>query len=475
MDAELYPLLDRYGQLHLLQFWPSLSPAQRAALRAEVLSVDFEAVRRAMAQGISRSQMSLDMARRALPPEVAGRAGRYRDLPHATPRARAALSAGEVAVMVFAGGEGSRLGFAHPKGMYPIGPVSGASLLQVLLEKVLATGRRYGTRLPVYLMTSRATHAEIRAFLEEQGYFGHDRDDVLLVCQGSMPAVDAHTGRLLLAAPDRLALSPDGHGGMVQALNRSGAFGDMRRRGVRWLFTMQVDNPLVRVCDEVLLEAHLACGAEMSVQVVRKQQPRECLGNVVTVDGRTCILEYSELNPLPDDVVFRRDDRGRAVFWAGNTGVHVFDVPFLQRVAEQHELPLHAAHKIVAHIDARGQRVCPQQPNAWKLEQFVFDLLPLARRTAVVQADRRESFAPLKNAPGAAADTPQHVQQRMLATHRRWLRRAGVRLGAKARVEISPLWALDALDVRRRSDLPTSLDGAVYLVATPASRTAAPG
>jgi UDP-N-acetylglucosamine/UDP-N-acetylgalactosamine diphosphorylase len=475
MDAELYPLLARFGQLHLLQFWPSLSAAQRAALRAEILSIDFEALRRGVAQGTSHRLASLEKARRALPPEVTVGGRRRGGSSPPAPRAEAALRRGEVAVMVFAGGEGSRLGFAHPKGMFPIGPVSGASLLQVLLEKTLATGRRYGAPLPLYLMTSRATHAATCAFLETHDFFGYDRNLVVLVCQGSLPAVDARSGRLLLAAPDRLALCPDGHGGMVQALARSGALDDLRQRGIRWLFTMQVDNPLVRVCDEALLEAHLAQEAEMSVQVVRKVQPRERLGNVVLLDGRTCILEYSELDPLPDAVVERRDSAGRSVFWAGNTGVHVFDVSFLQRVAGEHELPLHAAHKIVPYFDAGGHYVRPQHPNAWKLERFVFDLLPLARHTAVVQADRRQTFAPLKNAPGAAADTPQHVQQRMLAVYRRWLRRAGVALGPRARVEISPLWALDLHDVQHRADLPRRLAGNVYLSGSPAQVPAVHG
>ena len=148
-----------------------------------------------------------------------------------------------------AGGQGSRLGFDHPKGMYPIGPVSGASLLQIHFEKALAAARRYGAAVPIYMMTSPVTHDEQVAFLDEHNRFGLPADDVVLFCQGTMPAVDAATGKLLLAAKDSLFLSPDGHGGTVAALAASGAIEHMRRRGIEHLFYLQVDNPLTPIGD----------------------------------------------------------------------------------------------------------------------------------------------------------------------------------------------------------------------------------
>ena len=156
----------------------------------------------------------------------------------------AALDAGEVGVLLVAGGQGSRLGFDKPKGMYPIGPVSGATLLQVHLEKAVALAKRHGAGVPVYLMTSPVTHDDQLAFLAENDNFGLADDDLYVFCQGTMPAVDMATGKLLLADEGSLFLSPDGHGGTIAALSRSGAIDHMRRRGVKHLFYLQVDNPL---------------------------------------------------------------------------------------------------------------------------------------------------------------------------------------------------------------------------------------
>ena len=164
-----------------------------------------------------------------------------------------ALRRGEVAVLLVAGGQGSRLGFDKPKGMFPVGPVTGATLFQIHAEKVLAVSRRYGRPVPLLVMTSPATHTETEAFFHAHGFFGLARGDVYFFQQGTMPAVDLATGRILLEAPGRLFLSPNGHGGTLTALAETPVLGAMEARGVRHLFYFQVDNPLVKVCDPAFL------------------------------------------------------------------------------------------------------------------------------------------------------------------------------------------------------------------------------
>ena len=218
------------------------------------------------------------------------------------------MRAGQVGAILVAGGQGTRLGFDHPKGMFPIGPVSKASLFQILFEKLLAAAPPLRRRDPA-VSDDQPRHArgDARTIWTRHEHFGLPAEDVHIFCQGTMPAVDANTGRLLLAEPGRLALSPDGHGGMLAALDSSGGLADIRRRGLRQLFYFQVDNPLVGVCDPEFLGYHLLARSEMSTQVVAKRTPRDNVGNVVEIDGRVRILEYSDLNPLPDEIVLRQD------------------------------------------------------------------------------------------------------------------------------------------------------------------------
>src|SRR6185437_14552961 len=229
------------------------------------------------------------------------------------------------------------------KGMYPIGPVSHATLFQILFEKVMAVGKRYGVQVPLYLMTSPATHDETVAFLAAHGNFGLPDESLHIFCQGTMPAVDAATGKILLESPGELFASPDGHGGTLAALERSGGLAAMHDQGIEQICYFQVDNPLVQLCDPEFLGYHLLARSELSTQVITKKLPAERVGNVVSIDGQVRIIEYSD---LPAEAGERRTEDGSLELWAGNTAIHVFDLAFLERVkGDQAALPFHLARK----------------------------------------------------------------------------------------------------------------------------------
>ena len=354
-------------------------------------------------------------------------------------------------VILVAGGQGTRLGFDRPKGMFSIGPVSGASLFQILIEKIVARAAAAGMRIPLYLMTSPLTHQETVDFLRANENFGLPSEDLHIFCQGTMPAVEASTGRLLLESKHELALSPDGHGGMLPALAASGGLADIRRREITTLFYCQVDNPLVEMCDPAFLGYHLLSGSELSTQVVSKRTLRDRVGNVVSIDGKLRIIEYSDLNPLGDELVGRTTAGGDPIFWAGNTAIHVIETAFLERVVgTASALPFHVARKAVSHVDPSGNAVEPSEPNAIKFERFIFDLLPEAQAAIVVEVDESRTFAPVKNATGEASDTPESVQGRMIDLHAAWLREAGCEVAAGVPVEISPLFAQNAQELASR-------------------------
>jgi UDP-N-acetylglucosamine/UDP-N-acetylgalactosamine diphosphorylase len=188
------------------------------------------------------------------------------------------------------------------------------------------------------------------------------------------------------------------------------------------------------------------------------------VGNVVTIDGRVRILEYSDLNPLPDEIVLRRAPDGTPVFWAGNIAVHVFDVAFLERMAASPDsLPFHIAKKKVPYIDDSGKLVEPESANAKKFERFIFDLLPAAREAIVVEVDEARTFAPLKNGPGAERDSPETVRAQMTALHRAWLERAGAEVAPGVEVEISPLVALDADELKEKFKPAAKITQPTYL------------
>lgn len=457
---ELAAQLEPFGQQHLLAFWDEISDSGRDRLASQIAAIDFSLVDSLYRGNVDQPDWA-ELSRRATPPPAVRTAEREQGTAEARRRGVESLRAGEVGVLLTAGGQGTRLGFDLPKSLYPIGPISSASLLQIHIEKVRALERRYGVAVPLYLMTSPATHDHTVQFLEENDRFGLDQKNLLVFCQGTMPAVDIETGKLLLAEKDGLFLSPDGHGGTVAALQASGAIEHMEDRGIQQLFYFQVDNPIVPVGDAELIGYHLAAKSELTSLAIAKKEPKDKLGNFAMIDDRLHVIEYSD---LPDDVAELRNSDGNLKFWAGSIAVHIFDRDLLERSLElKSSLPFHIAQKKVPCLDAAGNQVVPEKPNALKFERFIFDLLPEAKRPIVVEYPEQDCFAPLKNAPGAEKDTAEYVQQMMFAQHRRWLEAARASVAERANIEISPLFALDAQEVAEKIETERKFSDSEYL------------
>lgn len=438
--TELFDTLKAHGQEYVLVGWDGLSAADRAAFARQLAAIDFAELA-ALFTKKDEAGASLPARDRIAPLAV--------EQPSAEAIAvgEAALRRGEVAVLVVAGGQGTRLGATVPKGLMAVGPVSGATLFRIHAEKVLALSRRYGKPIPLMVMTSPATHADTEAYLREERNFGLHAQQVALFQQGTMPAVDLATGKLLLEKPGKLCLSPNGHGGSLTALHDSGLLAKLKSVGIKHVFYFQVDNPLVAVCDPAFVGRHIQAAAEVSSKVVFKERPEEKVGVLAEIDGRCGIIEYSD---MPKAMTEERAADGTLAFRSGNPAIHLFSVPFLERVtAGRQRLPFHLARKKVPHWDpATGQAVSPTEPNALKFERFVFDALPMAERWLAVEAKREDEFAPLKNAEGP--DSLETVQAAMTAQARRWLTAAGATVADDAAVEISPLFALDSDEVKAK-------------------------
>ena len=470
-DPSLVARLEQHGQVHLLKWWDGLDAGERAGLVSEIEGIDFEGLDTLIATLVRAEGADVPSTDRVRPvdvnrlPRTDGERVARR---HSTAIGAAALAAGEVAVVVVAGGLGTRLGFDGPKGTYPIGPVSAASLFQIHAEKVVAIGRRYGTTPPLYIMTSPENHEATARFLAENGQFGLEH--VRLFVQGQMPAVDRQSGGILLAEKGRLALSPDGHGGTLKALAAPGPDGapslldEMRDRGIRTIFYFQIDNPLVKIADPTFLGLHRSADAEMSFKVVEKQFPEEKLGVVVSVDGSPRVIEYSD---LPAALAERREPDGSLELWAGSIAIHLIEREFIERLVVGLHLPFHRANKKVSHVDDSGGVVHPDGPNAVKFEQFIFDALPLAKRWMLAETDRAVEFEPLKNATGP--DSPATVRQRMSDLFAGWLEGAGATVPRRHDgsvpfgIEISPLLALDAEELKSKLAPGLVVEGPLYL------------
>ncbi|HOX39945.1 MAG TPA: UDPGP type 1 family protein [Candidatus Brocadiia bacterium] len=349
------------------------------------------------------------------------------------------LESGKVAVVTVAGGQGTRLGYPGPKGCYRITPILNKTFFQWHAERILAASRRHGRPLPWFIMTSEHNDAATQAAFEENAWFGLSKDDVFFFKQGSLPILD-RSGRLLLDAGGNLLTGPDGHGGLLTALNCSGAMDRIMERGIRYLSYFQIDNVLAKPADPVFLGFHALEGAEVSCKVVQKRDAEEGLGLIARRNGQPCVVEYMEA--IRNRMAYLTDREGRLLHRVGSVAIHIFSVSLLDRLFSMNtRLPCHVSWKSMEHINAEGRRVGSSAGDGKvvKFERFIFDTLPFAKAVMVMETPRSEEFAPVKRSEGA--DSPATARAAMRDLFASWLSALGAEVPEDASIEISPLFA----------------------------------
>ena len=445
----LIEAFQRAGQGQVFAFLERLGPESRARLLGEAAEIDLGEIgrlSRALVTGASSRAVDLDNLEPAPFERMPSNGGDPALWSAARAAGEAALRAGRVAAFTVAGGQGTRLGYDGPKGTFPVTPVRRRSLFEVFAGKILAAGRTYGRPIHWFVMTSHQNHGATESFFAENRHFGLDPSRVHFLRQGRMPAVD-FSGKILLEAQDSLALSPDGHGGSLRALERSGALDLMASEGIDTVSYFQVDNPLVRCVDPAFIGWHLARRSEMSSKAVLKAYPLEKLGHFCLKGGRLAVVEYSD---LPEALQHEREaSTGALRYGAGSIAIHVIDREFIRAMARgAGGLPFHRADKRITTVDADGRQVRPQGANGVKFELFVFDALPSARNPVVIETDRADDFSPVKNSEGV--DSPATCRADQLRQFARWLRAAGAEVPTDATglpelaLEVSPLFGYDA-------------------------------
>jgi UDP-N-acetylglucosamine/UDP-N-acetylgalactosamine diphosphorylase len=452
--TQLRKTLTAAGQEQVLRFVDQLDMGGQGQLASQLMALDLPRIAE-LAESYVRNKPEVKLPTKMEPVEVYPRepGEKHRALyADARKKGEELLAAGKIAAFLVAGGQGTRLGYDGPKGEFPVTPIKSKPLFMVFAEQLLNHERTFGKRVPWYVMTSDVNDAPTRAFFKQNAYFGYAPDDVIFFQQGMMPAFSTE-GKMLLGAKDSLALSPDGHGGSLRALQRGGALVDMRRRGVEHLSYFQVDNPMVYCIDPLFMGLHVLTGSEMSSKMVPKAGPLEKVGNFVFADGAVQVIEYSD---LPESFARQTNADGSLRFDAGSIAIHALAVSFVERLNSGGDLklPWHRAEKKVPYVDERGLMIKPEKVNAVKLEQFVFDAIPLAKNAIVYGTDRSEEFSPVKNAEGV--DSPATCRRDQVRRAARWLKAAGVNVPEKdgepaATIEISPLYAVNPEQVGQRT------------------------
>jgi len=450
-------LLKQHNQEQLLAFWNELDDSGKDKLLGQIEQIDFKSLDAKINQYVKNSaptELPTDIEPAPVYPALPKTAEHKGKYIKAKQLGEELLSKGKVAAFVVAGGQGTRLGFDGPKGNYAISPIKNKTLFQLAAEAIKAAGKKYGFEPRWYIMTSPLNYTQTMEIFRRDEFYGLEPSSVFIFQQGTEVNFSSD-GKILLAAKDSLATSPDGHGGSLKALYKSGAVADMKTHGVEYISYYQVDNPLINIFNPMFVGLHAMDEAEMSSRALIKSGPFEKVGNFCLVDDRVTVIEYSD---LPDELAEKKNNDGSLVFSLGSIAIHIISRTFIEQLnSKGFALPYHRAIKKIPHIDIQtGVKVEPKEPNGIKLETFVFDALPLADKSVIYETIRSEEFAPVKNKTGT--DSAPVTRQMMIDRAASWLAQAGVKIPRKSdgspdcTIEIAPSFAICPEDVTKRKN-----------------------
>ena len=386
---EAVAVLTEHNQLQVLAFEDSLTDREKQQLYDQVSLIDWS-----LPDGVINHESAAQRGRFDPIPvmELAEIDARRDELEEIGLKA---LREGKVAAVLLAGGQGTRLGSPKPKGMYNIGLTRELYIFECLIHNLMEVVKKAGAWLPLFIMTSDKNHEDTVAFFEEKDYFGYDRSYVHFFRQSMAPCVD-FSGKLLMEAPGRIAMSPNGNGGWYASLCHAGLDRLMREQGVEWLTAFAVDNVLQKINDPAFVGAVISAGADCGGMVVKKAAPDERVGVMCLEDGRPSIVEYYEMT---EDMVTLKDEQGNLLYNFGVILNYMFSLDKLEEIRRT-ALPLHKAAKKIPFLDSEGKLTNPSEPNGYKFETLILDMIHMMNSCCPFEVEREKTFAPVKNLTG---------------------------------------------------------------------------
>lgn len=383
-------ILAKYGQEHVLRYYDELSDSEKAELLEQIELVDFSVIENLGNNGGDAS------ARGSFAPlgavtisDIAKNSEKYIET------GLEAIKAGKAAAVLLAGGQGTRLGFDKPKGMFNIGIDRELSIFGCLMNNLMDVVKAAGVWIPLYIMTSEKNNDDTVAFFREKDYFGYDPSYIRFFIQDMAPAVD-FDGKVYMESKSRISVSPNGNGGWFSSLVRDGLLDDIKEKGVEWINVFAVDNVLQRIADPGFIGAVISSGLQSGSKVVSKVSPEERVGVLCLEDGKPSIVEYYEMT---EEMRTLTDENGELAYKYGVILNYLFNIKKLEEICDE-KLPVHVVDKKIPYMDENGISISPEKPNGYKFETLVLDMVHMQDSCLAYEVIRSREFAPVKNAVG---------------------------------------------------------------------------
>lgn len=381
--------LTQAGQQHLLKYYDEINDVQREQLLGQIEKLDLSFLD-IIADGVKEiPKGKLEPLGAVTLDEIEERKEEYEKI------GTEAIKACKVGAVLLAGGQGTRLGLDKPKGMLNVGINKELYLFEQLVNNLMVVVKKTGAWVPLLIMTSEKNNADTTAFFEEHDYFGYNKEYIFFFVQKMAPSV-GYDGRIYMEDKAKLSASPNGNGGWFTSLAEAGLLDKMNELGVEWLNVFSVDNVLQKIADPVFVGATIEAGCVCGAKVVAKADPNERVGVLCLEDGKPSIVEYYEMT---DEIIHSRDAEGKLLYNYGVILNYLFEIKTLTRIMDE-SMPLHVVEKKIPYIDEKGELVRPEEPNGYKFETLVLDMIHMMDNCLSFEVERKREFAPIKNRTG---------------------------------------------------------------------------
>ena len=399
MKEETIEILKKYSQEHVLKYLPYLTQEEQKGLEEQILNIDFEQLKQLYESTKHKHNIEEKIIehipytdKTKLPIE---RKKQLEDV------GRKVISSGKYAVIIMAGGQGTRLGHLGPKGTYRLNTINGPKyIFEIIIDTLKEAQKEYGITIPWYIMTSRENQNDTIAFLEENEYFGYDKAKVKFFMQGELPLLNTE-GKVILDKDKKIKEAADGNGGIYEAIVRNGILEDLKKQEIEWIFVSGIDNILSNFVDPLLVGLSIEENQKIASKSVAKTNPKEKVGVFCKMNGKPKVIEYIE---LPEEMAEERDENGELMYGEVNIGTYLFNRSVLENLADI-KLPYHVAFKKSGYLNEKGEYIEPEEPNVYKFEAFIFDAFTRYDNMTILRVKREEEFAPVKNRTGN--DSPE--------------------------------------------------------------------
>ena len=378
-----------YGQEHVLKYYEELDPQEKQALLDQIDATDMSILDACKnKEDLVQKGVITPLAAMQLDEIEAGRAS-------FEAAGVEAIKAGKIGAVLLAGGMGTRLGSDDPKGMYNIGKTRDLYIFECLMNNLLEEVRRADTWIHLFIMTSDKNHQSTTTFLKEHDFFGY-KEEYIHFFQQAMAAATDYNGKIYLEEKGKLSTSPNGNGGWFVSLRNAGLLDVIHEKGVEWRNIFAVDNVLQRIADPCFIGATIEKNCAVGAKVVRKNAPDEKVGVICLEDGKPSIVEYYELT---EELMNAKDANGDPAYYFGVILNYLFRVAALEKMAAG-SLPLHIVEKKIPCLDEQGNPMKPEEPNGYKYENLVLDMIHQLDSCLPFEVVREKEFAPIKNKTG---------------------------------------------------------------------------